>query len=96
MPGPSCKFASSPRIQMHRNHDCRITGKQGCSVAISHRYKLGTAGWSWGCVSADEHAAPVEPNVTMRVRSVQLVFDLSFVAQFSGLRLNERINRNQY
>src|SRR5438128_4051829 len=47
-------------------------------------------------VIADEHAAPVEPNVTMRVRAVQLVFDLRVVAQFSGLRLNERINRNQY
>src|SRR4029450_6913130 len=43
-------------------------------------------------VIADEHAAPVEPNVTMRVRAVQLVFDLRVVAQFSGLRLNERIN----
>jgi hypothetical protein len=47
-------------------------------------------------VVADEHAAPVEPNVTMRVRAVQLVFDLRVVAKFSGLRLNERINRNQY
>ena len=58
-------------------------------------YALVVLGW-YRYVVADEHAAPVEPNVTMRVRAVQLVFDLRVVAQFSGLRFNERINRNQY